>query len=92
MKNTDKLCIFTDKGNMHQVKVFDIPEAKIRDKGVLIQNLSNMEKENIVLFIPFEDLFESQLVFMTQGGYIKQVSGAEFETVKIGRASCRERV
>ena len=82
MKNTDKLCIFTDKGNMHQVKVFDIPEAKIRDKGVLIQNLSNMEKENIVLFIPFEDLFESQLVFMTQGGYIKQVSGAEFETVR----------
>lgn len=82
MKNTDKLCIFTDKGNMHQVKAFDIPEAKIRDKGVLIQNLTNMEKENIILYIPFEDLFESQLVFLTQSGYIKQVSGAEFETVR----------
>lgn len=82
MKNTDKLCVFTDKGNMYQVKAFDIPEAKIRDKGVLIQNLSNMEKENIILYIPFEDLFESQLVFMTQNGYIKQVSGAEFETVR----------
>ena len=58
MKNTDKLCVFTDKGNMYQVKAFDIPEAKIRDKGVLIQNLSNMEKENIILYIPFEDLLK----------------------------------
>ena len=82
MKNTDKLCVFTDEGNMHQVKALDIPEGKIKDKGVLIQNLTNMEKENIILYIPFEDLFESQLVFMTQSGYIKQVSGAEFETVR----------
>ncbi len=80
MKNTDKLCFFTDEGNMYQVNALDIPQAKIRDKGVLIQTLSKMEKENILFYTSFEELFESQLVFVTKNGYIKQVSGAEFET------------
>ena len=31
--NTDKICIFTDNGNLHQIKVRDIPFVKFRDKG-----------------------------------------------------------
>ena len=31
--STDKLCVFTDKGNLHQVKMTDIPLGKLRDKG-----------------------------------------------------------
>lgn len=80
MKNIDKLCIFTAEGNMYQVKASAIPKGKIKDKGVLIQTLCKVEKENIILYIPFEDLFESQLVFSTKLGYIKQVSGEQFET------------
>lgn len=82
MKNTDKLCFFTDEGNMYQINALDIPQGKIRDKGVLIQTLSKVGKENIILYTSFEELFESQLVFVTKNGYIKQVSGAEFETVR----------
>ena len=36
IKNTDKLCIFTDKGNMHQVKMEKVPRCKMKDKGTLI--------------------------------------------------------
>ncbi len=82
MKNTDKLCFFTSEGNMYQINALDIPEGKVRDKGTLIQNLTKVGKENIILYVPFEELFESQLVFVTKNGYIKQVSGAEFETVR----------
>ena len=32
--NTDKICLFTDKGNLHQIKVRDIPPGKLREKGV----------------------------------------------------------
>ena len=46
--NTDKLCVFTEEGNMHQVKVKDIPKARNRDKGVLIQTLCRVEKENVI--------------------------------------------
>ena len=31
--NTDKICIFTDMGRMHSIKVADIPLVRFRDKG-----------------------------------------------------------
>ncbi len=80
MKNTDKLCCFTSEGNMYQVKAENIPKCKLKDKGALIHTLCKLDKENVVLYTSFEQLFESQLLFTTKKGFIKQVSGAEFET------------
>lgn len=80
MKNTDKLCLFTGEGNLYQVKASAIPKCKIKDKGVLIHTLCKVDKENILLYTSFEQLFESQAVFSTKAGYIKLVSGVEFET------------
>lgn len=80
MKNTDKLCLFTAQGNMYQIKASAIPRCKIKDKGTLIHNLCKVDKEDILLYLSFESLFESQLLFTTRSGFIKQVSGAEFET------------
>ncbi len=81
IKNTDKLCIFTDKGNMHQVKMEKVPRCKMKDKGTLIHSLCKMgNDEEGLLYVSFEELFESILLFVTKNGYIKLVSGAEFET------------
>ena len=80
MKNTDRLCVFTAEGNMYQVKAESIPKCKLKDKGVLIHTLCKFDKENVILYTCFEQLFESQLLFTTKAGYIKQVSGVEFET------------
>lgn len=80
MKNSDRLCLFTAQGNMYQLKAMSIPRCKAKDKGTLIQNLCKVDKEEILLYISFEDLFETQLLFTTKGGYIKLVSGAAFET------------
>ncbi len=46
--NTDKLCVFTDKGNLHQVKITDIPSGKLRDKGTPLDNVSLMEGRRIL--------------------------------------------
>ncbi|MFV0341927.1 MAG: DNA topoisomerase (ATP-hydrolyzing) subunit A [Anaerocolumna sp.] len=80
MKNTDKLCLFTAEGNLYQVKASAIPKCKIKDKGVLVHTLCKVDKETILLYTAFEQLFESQVVFSTKLGYIKLVSGVEFET------------
>ncbi len=81
IKNTDKLCIFTNKGNMHQVKMDKIPRCKMKDKGTLVHSLCRMSNEEEgLLYTSFEDLFESMLMFTTKNGYIKLVSGVEFET------------
>lgn len=82
MKNTDKLCLFTAQGNMYQIKAMNIPKCKIKDKGILLQNLCKVNKEEILLYTSFENLFESQLLFTTKHGLIKRVSGAEFETIR----------
>ena len=39
--NTGKLCVFTNTGKMHQIKVLDLPYGKFRDKGQPIDNVSN---------------------------------------------------
>ncbi|MDD5933948.1 MAG: DNA topoisomerase 4 subunit A [Clostridiales bacterium] len=80
MKNNDRLCLFTEEGNMYQVKAEKIPKCKLKDKGTLIHNLCKVDKEEILIYISFEELFESQLMFTTKNGFIKLVSGIEFET------------
>ncbi|MCR5791915.1 MAG: DNA topoisomerase 4 subunit A [Lachnospiraceae bacterium] len=80
MKNTDRLCLFTSAGNMYQIKAEKIPKCRFRDKGTLIHTLCKVDKEDILMYSSFEALFESQLLFTTKKGFIKLVSGAEFET------------
>ncbi len=89
MKNTDRLCVFTAEGNMYQVKAEAIPKCKMKDKGVLIHTLCKLNKENAILYTSFEQLFEAQLLFTTKCGYIKQVSGVEFETNRSQIASTK---
>ena len=49
-KNTGKVCLFTSAGQLHTIKVMDLPYGKFRDKGIPIDNVSNFnsEKEQIV--------------------------------------------
>ena len=80
MRSNDRLFAFTAQGNLYQIKASSIPKCRIRDKGVLIHTLCKVGKEDIILYTAFEDLFESQLLFTTKAGYIKRVSGIEFDT------------
>ncbi len=80
--NTDKLCIFTDTGNLHQVKMMDISSGKLRDKGTPIDNLSKYDgsKEEIVFLTNFGRLTGQLLLFATKMAMVKQVPAEEFIT------------
>ncbi len=80
--NTDKICVFTDKGNMHQIKVKDIPAGKLRDKGVPIDNISKFDgtKEQILCLTNLEQLTGRRLLFATRMALVKLVPGSEFVT------------
>ena len=79
-KNTDKLCIFTEKGMMHQARVSDLPYGKFRDKGIPIDNFSNYSsaEEQILHIDAMENLRFQSLLFVTSSGMCKQVAGNEF--------------
>ena len=78
--NTGKICMFTDTGKMHQVKVLDLPYGRFRDKGTPIDNVSNYDstEEQIVYICDGEQLRYAKLLFATRQGMIKKVEGSEF--------------
>ena len=82
--NTGRLCVFTDTGKMHQVKVLDVPYGKFRDKGTPLDNISNYDtaSEQIVMVCDAEQMRFSWLLFATAKGMIKKVEGAEFQVTK----------
>lgn len=80
--NTDKLCMFTTEGNLHQIKVLDMPTGKIKDKGVPIDTISDIGKEEPILITTFDEIKDKKLLFITDLGYTKIIDGKEFESIR----------
>ncbi|MFQ7307545.1 MAG: DNA topoisomerase (ATP-hydrolyzing) subunit A [Mediterraneibacter sp.] len=82
--NTGKLCVFTDAGRMHQVRVQDLPYGRFREKGTPIDNVSNYSssEEQIITVCDAEQMRFAKLIFATAQGMIKKVDGTEFQVSK----------
>ena len=82
--NTGRICLFTNTGKMHQIKVLDLPYGKFRDKGLPVDNVSNYDstQEEIVYICDAEQMRYAKLLFATKQGMIKKVEGTEFQVAK----------
>lgn len=80
VKNTDRICIFTDTAQLHLLKVLDLPYGKFRDKSIPIDNLCNFDSkvENLLYIDPLEKVTSGKVLFVTKQGIIKAVNGNEF--------------
>ena len=83
-KNTGKICIFTNAGQLHTVKMSDIPYGKFRDKGIPIDNVSNFStaKEEMVFVTSQAQLNLYPVAFVTKNAMLKVVDGSEFDVNK----------
>ncbi|NBI90431.1 DNA topoisomerase 4 subunit A [Lachnospiraceae bacterium] len=83
-KNTGRICVFTNLGQLHTIKVLDIPFGKFRDKGIPLDNISNYsaEKETIILVTGQSQLNLYRVVFATRQSMLKVVDGGEFDVAK----------
>ncbi|MBQ7065975.1 MAG: DNA topoisomerase 4 subunit A [Lachnospiraceae bacterium] len=83
-KNTGRICIFTNLGQLHTFKVADLPFGKFRDKGVPIDNVSNFSsaKEELIQITSQSDLNLYRVVFATKQSMLKVVDGGEFDVAK----------
>lgn len=90
-KNTGKICLFTNSGQLYTVKAMDIPFGKFRDKGIPIDNVSNYhsDREQILLVTSQTELNLYRLIFMTKQAKTKIVSGGEFDVAKRTVASTK---
>lgn len=80
----DKLCIFTDRGQMHTIKVLDLPISKFRDKGVPIDNVSNFDgsKEAAIFVESMEKIKCSTMLFVNSSAMVKRVTGDQFDVTR----------
>lgn len=90
-KNLDKLALFTNTGQMHLIKVLDLPFGKFRDKGQPIDNVSNFDatKEENLMMDAISNLKDKKVVFGTKQSMLKMVDGGEFDVAKRTTASTK---
>ena len=83
-KNLDKLALFTNTGQMHLIKVLDLPFGKFRDKGQPIDNVSNFDatKEENLMMDAISNLKGQKVIFGTKQSMLKIVDGGEFDVAK----------
>ena len=90
-KNTGRMCIFTNTGQLYTIKVTDIPFGKLRDKGMPIDNISNYSSstEDIITITSQSELNLYRMLFVTKQSMCKVVSGGEFDVTKRAVASTK---
>ena len=84
-KNTGRICIFTNIGLMHTVKVKDLPFGKFRDKGIPIDNVCKYDTQR-EYFVGVESqsrLNMYRLIFVTKQANVKIVDGGEFDVTRL---------
>lgn len=81
--NTDRVCVFTDTGRLHLLKVLDVPFGRFRDKGTPVDNLCNYnsKEESFVAVMALSDIRDTVLTFVTRQAMVKRVEGVEFDVV-----------
>ena len=80
----DTLLFVTDRGQLHWLKVYRIPEGSRTAKGKAVVNLINLQAdEKIQSIIPTTDFSEDKsLVFFTKNGVVKRTNLSEFSNIR----------
>ena len=80
-ETTDKLLFFTDQGNCYPVTVSQVPECRVKDRGLplggLLAGLAKGENVVSLLCVKPSD-FTGGLLFVSRGGLVKRVDMAEY--------------
>ncbi len=90
--NTDRICIFTQTGMVHQLKVIKVPMKKPKDKGVPIDNLCNYSSSNneeILQICSLGKLKMHMMLFTTKKGMMKFVDANEFDVTRASVAATK---
>jgi DNA gyrase subunit A len=75
----DYMLFFTNRGRLHWLKIYQIPEAGRAAKGKAIVNLLQLQKdEKVATAIPVRDFSEGYLVMFTKNGLVKKTKLDEY--------------
>jgi DNA gyrase subunit A len=83
-KAHDTLMVFTDRGYVYALKVYDIPESGAANRGKHIKNLVSLKDgENPVTLMALREFPEGEyLIFATSDGTVKKTSLAAYANIR----------
>ncbi|MCX5725983.1 MAG: DNA gyrase subunit A, partial [Candidatus Saganbacteria bacterium] len=78
------LLFFTNKGRLHRIKVYELPESSRAGKGQAVANLLQLaEGEAITAAVPVKEFKQKTfLVMATKAGLIKKTELSAFENIR----------
>lgn len=80
----DTMIIFTDMGNMYQIRALNIPEYKWKDKGekadTFIRGLDLNKEKIIAVYTILSFIHQLDFIFITDKGYIKKTGLDKYST------------
>ena len=85
VKNTQKVLIFTNKGNCYKTVAGNIPESKWKEKGNLLKTVDKKiasDEKVIKLFVLPEKFDDKELIFFTTDGMVKRSKFEEYDIAK----------
>lgn len=79
------LLIFTNKGRVYWLKIYEIPDAGTASKGKHISGLINLQPdESVKTFLPVKEFVQGQyIVMVTRKGVIKKCELTEFDNPRL---------
>jgi DNA gyrase subunit A len=84
MSTHDQLMLFTNFGKVYRIKGYRVPSASRIAKGLPVQNLLNLDKDEkvkaLVALTPEHD--GKYLFFVTKKGLVKRVAAEEFDSIR----------
>lgn len=83
MSNLDTMMVFTDKGRVLHLKVYQIPESSKQARGRLLGNIIKLqEDEKVREIIKIRDFDnDKELVFVTKEGMVKKTNLSEYKNI-----------
>jgi len=79
----DYILFFTDKGKVHWLKAYEIPDSAKVSKGKAIINLLSLKNENVTSIISVKE-FKDCLIMATEKGIVKKIELSQFDSPRKG--------
>ncbi|MBE7082732.1 MAG: DNA gyrase subunit A [Clostridiales bacterium] len=79
----NQIMLFTNKGKVHTLMAYDIPEAQRQAKGRAMVNLIPLEQgERVTNILPLTEATTGNLIMATKKGLIKKTKLLEFASIR----------
>ncbi|MUW14572.1 DNA gyrase subunit A [Halorubrum sp. CBA1125] len=79
----DYLLVFTNRGQIYELKTYEVPEMSRTARGKSAVNLLDLDDgEEIEAVVNTDDLDGGYLTMVTRDGYIKRTAVGEFENIR----------